>query len=309
MKFINIRFNQFIKAWDHFWFKPVDVFPLAGFRFLLCSFLFILYSMRFFDIRMFFYESGLMSSSSAKMFHKLQVSHVLHFILSSDLLLYFAYLSFLVILLALALGFASRWLVAIAFILHLVFIQRNPSIVYGADAITVFWLFYLIFANTNGQIQWVDYFKNKRKQGLVSDRRLAHSWWNTLALRLIQIQLCVVYFFSGLTKLREGAWWNGTALKEALLSYDKAGMDIAFLLSLPVIAGVLTCFIVLFEIYFPVLIWIPRLRSPLLILGVLFHILIAISFGLYFFSLIVMCAYVLFCPPLFLRRLFDRLQS
>ncbi|MFT3883817.1 MAG: hypothetical protein QM703_29820 [Gemmatales bacterium] len=36
-------------------------------------------------------------------------------------------------------------------------------------------------------------------------------WSATLALRLIQIHMCIVYFISGLAKLQGSTWWNGSA--------------------------------------------------------------------------------------------------
>ncbi len=309
MKKIKTLLNTFIQAWDQFWFKPVDAFPLACFRFCLCSILFIMYSIRFFDIRVFFYESGLLSSTSAKIFQKMETEYVLHFILSSDAWLYVCHLALLIILLLMALGIGNRLLAIAAFFLHLVFIQRNPSIVYGVDSTTTFWLFYLMFTKVHGQMQWLNYFISKRKTGLVADRKERAVWWNQVAMRLIQIQLCVIYFFSGLNKLKGQSWWEGTALWEALSFYDLAIIDFSFLLKVPALAALLTWFTLLFELYFPVLIWTPKLRNTLLVMGVFVHAFIAVFMGLYFFSLIMLSAYILFISPQTLKNWVARLQK
>ena len=151
MKKVKAQIMAWIGAWDQFWFKPVEALPLACFRFCFCSVLLIMYSFRFFDIRVFFYESGLLSSASARALFKLDTTYLFHLILASDAWLYMAHLALLVILCAMALGIASRWLAIAAFVLHLMFMHRNPTIVYGVDNTATVWLFYLIFAQAGGR--------------------------------------------------------------------------------------------------------------------------------------------------------------
>ena len=239
----------------------------------------------------------------------METEYVLHFILSSDAWLYVCHLALLIILLLMALGIGNRLLAIAAFFLHLVFIQRNPSIVYGVDSTTTFWLFYLMFTKVHGQMQWLNYFISKRKTGLIADRKERAVWWNQVAMRLIQIQLCVIYVFSGLNKLKGQSWWEGTALWEALSFYDLAIIDFSFLLKVPALAALLTWFTLLFELYFPVLIWTPKLRNTLLVTGVFVHAFIAVFMGLYFFSLIMLSAYILFISPQTLKNWVARLQK
>ena len=305
MKWVKNKILSVTTIWDSFWFKPVDTISLSCFRFCFCSVLLVMYLIRFFDIRIFFYETGLLSSSSAKALHMAYTDKAIHFILTSDLLLYLFYLLFIVILLLMALGMANRLLAVAAFILHLVFLQRNPSIIFGADMVATFWLFYLMFAGSNKQLKWVNYFLNK-KQDLVSERGEKGDWLSTISLRFIQIQLCIIYMFSGLEKLRGSSWWEGTAIWEALSFYDFALIDFSFLLSVPLLSGFLVIFTILFEIYFPVLVWVPKVRKALLLAGFCFHIGIGLCLNIHFFSLIMLSAYILFIPPGSLRRVLSR---
>ena len=306
MNWIKENISLGIKSWDSFWFKPIDPVSVSCFRFVFCLTLLGMYLIRFFDIRTFFYESGLLSSSGARALHKIHTDQVFSFILSSDGLLYVGYLLFLLLLLLMALGMANRLLAAIAFVLHLVFLQRNPSIAFGADLIATFWLFYLMLSQSHKQVKWLNYFLHKRK-GLVSERVEKADGLNTVAFRFIQIQLCIIYMFSGLEKLRGASWWEGTAIWEALSFYDFTFIDFSFLLSLPLLSAVIVSFTVLFEIYFPVLVWLPKIRTPLLIAGVLLHLGIAICLNIYFFSFIMLSAYVVFISPTTLRKFLNKL--
>ncbi len=296
------------QKWDGFWFKPVDTLSLSCFRFCFCSVLLVMYLIRFSSIHLFFHESGLMSGKEALALKKfINKDMAFDFVLSSDMWVSFCYLLFIVVLFLMALGLANRFVVMVAFVLHVLFLQRNPSIVFGADVVATFWLFYLIFANSNKQIRWVHYFLN-RQRGLVSERAEKGDWLNTMSLRFIQIQLCVIYMFSGLEKLKGGSWWEGTAIWEALSFYDFAIMDFSFLLSWPLLSAFLTAFTLLFEIYFPILVWTSKLRKVVLLAGLALHIGIALSLNLHFFSLIMLSAYILFIPSEALRRGLKKLK-
>ena len=157
-------------------------------------------------------------------------------------------------------------------------------------------------------MQWIPYFISKRKTGLINDKK-GSVWWNQLAGRMIQIQLCVMYAFSGLHKLQGKTWWEGTALWEAVSFYDMAILDFSFLLKMPALTAALTWGVLLFEIYFPVAVWFTKIRGKILWLGVMIHTFIAICMGLYFFSLIWLSAYILFIPPQTLKNWIARLQK
>lgn len=306
MGWIKDTIFEMLEAWDSFWFKPIDTITLACFRFFFCSVLFVMYLIRFFDIRLFFYESGLMGGASAQALHHWFTPKIFYLVPSSDMLLYLCHLLFIVILLCMVLGVANRLLAFLAFILHLVFLQRNPSIIFGPDVVATFWLFCLIFSNSNKQLRWVHYFLNKRK-GLISERVEKGDWLNTMALRFIQIQLCVIYVFSGLEKLKLKSWWEDTAVWEMLSLSHFNFMDFSFLFSFPLLMGVLAIFTVLFEIYFPVLVW-TSLRKKVLFVGLCFHVGMALCLNVYFFALIMLSAYIVFIPAGFLRQLIYRLK-
>ena len=307
MKWIKKSTRNLIKNWDSFWFKPIDPLPVSCFRFCFCSILLVMYLIRFFDIRVFFYDSGLLSSASAKALHQMYANKAFGFVLSSDTLLYLCYILFIIVLFLMVLGVANRLIAILAFVLHLVFLQRNPSITFGADIIATFWLFYLMLSNSNKQIKWIHYFLNKRKS-LMSERIEKGDWLNTISIRFIQIQLCVIYMFSGMEKLRGQSWWDGTAIWEALSFYDFTFFNFSFLLSAPMLAAALTTFTVLFEIYFPILVWVPRLRKIMLLAGFFLHLGIALSLNIYFFSFIMLSSYILFISPETLRRILKKLR-
>ena len=301
--------HRIYQGWDSFWFKPVDTISMACLRFCLCFTLLVFYLIRFFEVRIFFYESGLINAASAKAMHYYVSKNAFHLILSSDFWIYICYIVFIIVLFLMVMGVGNRLVSLLAFVLHLMFIQRNPTIVYGADYVATCWLFYLVFSQSHKQLKWVNFFVHKRK-GLITEGASKGDWINTVSFRLVQIQLCFIYAFSGFSKLAGTSWQNGTAVWDSLLVYDSSFLfDHTLFLSMPVLVGTLSVAVILFEVYFPILIWFSRWRTIALVAGIMFHLGIGVFMTLWFFSLIMISSYVVFVPPEVLKRFFRRFQK
>ena len=95
-------------------------------------------------------------------------------------------------------------------------------------------------------------------------------------LRLIGIILCLVYFFCGLTKLRIGglAWMNGDTLAYWLLQdADIYSIQLPLIVArFPTLLKALSVFVVVMEITFPVILFVPRLVWLYLPAGLGFHL-------------------------------------
>src|SRR5207244_1990257 len=57
----------------------------------------------------------------------------------------------------------------------------------------------------------------------------AKSWTANVALRLIQIHLCVIYLCAGLSKLQGNRWWDGTAVWLTMTLHEFAPFDVTWL--------------------------------------------------------------------------------
>ena len=104
--------------------------------------------------------------------------------------------------------------------------------------------------------------------------------------RVLQLHMCIIYFFSGLTKALGVSWWNGTALWRSLTSppYDVISPQIWATLA-PVIP-VLGIGVWVLELGYPIFIWLRKTRF-VWFLGIIFmHVAIAVTMGLYLFALV-----------------------
>ncbi len=123
----------------------------------------------------------------------------------------------------------------------------------------------------------------------------------------MQLQLCVIYAFSGMEKLKGTRWWDGSALWDVLTIRNMQRWDLSFLAHAPIALAANVYVVLFWEIYFPVLVWNKKLRVPMLIFGVLLHIGIFLFMNLPSFGFMMISFYVLFLKPeeltLVLRRL------
>jgi hypothetical protein len=130
-----------------------------------------------------------------------------------------------------------------------------------------------------------------------------------VALRLIQLHLCVVYFFSGCGKLLGASWWEGTALWGAIANDQYRTLDLTGLARHPLVVNALTLATLFWEFTYPALIW-PRLTRRLaLAMAVFVHLGIGMAMGMMEFGLAMITANLAFVPAATLRAVLARFTS
>lgn len=105
-------------------------------------------------------------------------------------------------------------------------------------------------------------------------------------LRLLQLHLCVVYFFGGLGKLLGSTWHNGEALLKALAQpyHFHRPVVAEYLAGHPMILTAIGWAVILLEMGYPVMVWMYRTRLYGLWAVVILHIAIALLLGLFQFA-------------------------
>ena len=104
--------------------------------------------------------------------------------------------------------------------------------------------------------------------------------------RVLQVHLCLVYFFGGLGKTLGSGWWDGSNLWRALTRppFDIISPDILirFKYLLPIL-GISICLIELGYVFF---IWMKKTRFVWLVCILGMHIAIGLTMGMYLFALV-----------------------
>ncbi len=116
-----------------------------------------------------------------------------------------------------------------------------------------------------------------------------------LFLLACKIQLAIVYLFAGLFKLHGSYWLNGEALYYVLSLREFSHPVLqSWLLDQTVLLKMGTWIGLGYQLLFPLLVWFRKTKMPLLMIGILFHLVVAFGFGLPDFGLFMIVSYTMF---------------
>lgn len=307
MSYLKKFISSSLQVWQQFWFAPQDLINLSLFRLIIGFHLFTMYFSRIFDIKTFYFNEGMIPASLVTDYYPPYLRPQFFMFLSNDYMNLSAHIIFLILLLLLGAGVLGRKATWLVFIIHLSFVQRNPTILYGADLVATFWLFYLSFTDNNRYLNLYKLFKGGGET-LTEASTPSVDLFSSVFIRLLQLQLCVIYAYTGLEKLKGQTWWDGSAVWYIMGNEMLVPFDLSFFKSIPWAIALLTFSTLIFEIYFPFAVWQKKVRGPWLFIGLVFHSCTALFMGLYFFAFTMMPAYLLFVDSSYLRRLLLRFR-
>lgn len=179
--------------------------------------------------------------------------------------------------LAVTLGIFSRLAAVLVWFLHLCVARSSSFVSYGVDDFITIGLFYLMLSPLPDRLSLDRMLRNPK---LPKPARLGFFH------RVLQLHLCLIYFFSGLTKCFGSGWWNGENLWRALTRppFNVVSPDLLVRgkLLFPMV-GIAIC---LLEISYPVFIWLPRTRAVWLAAILTLHAAIGLLMGMYLFAMV-----------------------
>lgn len=179
----------------------------------------------------------------------------------------------------LLLGFFSRPAAVLAWFLQLAAAKSGGLLSYGADNFVTIGLFYLMIAPLPDRWALDARRQSQRKPGphLIGFHR-----------RILQIHLCFIYFFGGLTKCLGAGWWDGSNMWRALTSPPFDLVPIRLVASWSAVLPILGISVCLAETSYALLIW-PRWSRRVVLGGICaMHIAIGLLMGMYLFALIML---------------------
>lgn len=295
-------------GWDEFFFAPQSGLPAAVFRFAFALNALVMYAIRFRDWRFYFTDAGFLPLKGVydilPDYYRPQVSWYPQ---SAPLALAMN-IGLIVCLILLLVGLVPRVAALVGFVFHIALIQRNYSVAYGADFIATFMFFSLIFIKSERRFSLTTWIRTRRGVVVGSDAGSASQLVSSVFVRVMQIQLCLIYMYTGLEKMKGASWWDGSAIWAVIGNQQLLFIDASWLKNFPLAIAVMTFTTLLFEIYFTPLVWNRSLRKWILILGCLMHFGIALSIGLFYFSFGMISVYVLWADPAWLSRTLRRLK-
>jgi hypothetical protein len=213
-----------------------------------------------------------------------------------DRALLIGWLLLLVSALAMTVGWHSRLASIVVCMLILSFQHRNPSAFNSGDVLIRIEALLLALAPSGAALS----LDQRLRTGTFWSAQGRAPW----AIRLLQIQLSVLYVASVRWKLSGTAWPEGTAVSYALRLKDMLIAPVPqWFIENPMLINIATWAALATELSLGVLVWNRRLRPWVLLAGVGMHASIMLTMGVGFFTPAVFVLYLAFVSPEVVRDL------
>jgi hypothetical protein len=287
------------KDWDAFWYTPADPTVLGLLRVLTGLMLLYTHAVWGLGLDDFFGPTSWLSPDLVRALQRDGFAYSFWWWVPSGWL-WPAHALSMVVLALFALGLWTRATSILALFVAISYAHRVPAALFGLDQINVMLTLYLAIG-PSGQALSVDRWLARRRGGAGALPPSPGAAAN-LALRLIQVHMCVIYFFAGISKLQGPAWWSGEALWRAFANLEYQSADMTWLARYPWLLNLSTHLSVLWEVFFCVLIWSRRWRPLMLAGAVVMHLGIGAFLGMWTFGLIMLVGCASFLPDEAVRR-------
>ncbi len=122
---------------------------------------------------------------------------------------------------------------------------------------------------------------------------------NGTGIRVLQISICMIYFWSSIYKLRDNYWLNGSAVKNAIASPIWGKRWFLKLWSANLVSKIITFSVLIFEYFAPAFFFIKETRNFAIIYAIFMHLFITIFMRIGYFGPIMIISIMSFCNDFF----------
>jgi hypothetical protein len=288
-----------VDGWNAFWFTPADPALLGLIRILTGLMLLYTHAVWGLALDAFFGPVGWLDEGLVRALQGDEFAYSFWWWVPANRV-WHAYGLSMIVLALFTVGLWTRVTSVLALIVAISFVHRVPGALFGLDQINVLLTLYLAIG-PSGQALSVDRWLAGRRGGAEASRPAPSAAAN-LAQRLIQVHMCVIYFFAGVSKLQGPAWWNGEAMWRAFANLEYQSADMTWLAWHPWLVNLITHASIAWELSFCVLIWL-RLWRPLVLAGaVVLHLGIGLFLGMWTFGLVMLIGCASFLPAEAVRQ-------
>ncbi|WP_051575020.1 HTTM domain-containing protein [Mycobacterium sp. URHB0044] len=280
-----------LRGWRAFWFRPTRAYTLGLVRIAFGALIVVWTATLLPGLHDLFGPEGVASTALREPFR-----WTLFQTWSGDQALLVGWAVLLVAGLAMTVGWHSRLASVVVFVLVLSFQYRNPSAFNSGDVVIRAEALFLMLAPCGTALS-------------LDQRRRTGSFWSTQirapwAIRLLQLQLSVIYLSSVRAKLSGHAWSDGTAVSYALRLYDMLLVPTPHAFSAdPLFVNIATWSALAMELSLGILVWNKGFRPWVLAGGIVMHTTIALTINVGFFTPAMFVLYLAFVPPTAIRDL------
>ncbi|MEO3758777.1 HTTM domain-containing protein [Mycobacterium sp. B14F4] len=294
---IRQRRHALSQAWRGFWFRVEPAYTIGLVRIVFGA-LVVLWAIELkTNLYIRFGTEGVLPRTPSQAY-----TWTVFELFPSDNALLVGWIVLMVAAIALTVGWHSRLAAILVFILIVSFERRNPWVFNAGDMLLRIEALFIALAPCGAALS----LDQRRRTGAFWSAQDRQIW----ALRLLQIQVSIIYISIVVAKLRGETWQNGTAVSYSLRQYD--------MLVLPLpdwVAGNLTFMNVMtwgtlvIELAIGIFVWNRRWRPWVLAAGVVLHLSITVTIAVGLFSFAMFVLYLAFIPADRVKTMVDKLKQ
>jgi HTTM domain len=286
-----------LNAWRTFWFRPEPVYTLGLIRIAFGALIMTWTVSILPDLSDLFGTNGVLPDGAhdPAMWSLFQQWH-------DDRALLIGWAALLLSALAMTVGWHTRMASIAVCALVLSLQHRDPSVFNSGDVLVRIEALFLALAPSGAALS-------------LDQRRLTGAFWSAQtrapwAIRLMQLQLSIIYLASVRWKVSGSAWQEGTAVSYALRLRDMLIVPVPqWFIDNSLIINLASWGALAVELSLGVLVWNRHLRPWVLLAGVLMHKSIMLTMAVGFFTLAMFVLYLAFVPADRVRDLPRSLRS
>jgi uncharacterized membrane protein YphA (DoxX/SURF4 family) len=298
--------RRVVDAWARFWFAPEPVSTIAVVR-IAFGFLTLCWTAAAgHDLYAFYSGRGVLPRQQD--LHDVLGSGAWGLLgtFTSDGALVAVYVALFAGAVLLLIGLKTRLAAIIVFVGLMALTRRNIWVLDSGDPLMRSIAFFLIFAPSGAAFSLDRRLAVRRGRADPGTIPMRAPW----ALRLLQLQLSILYLSAAWFKVGGETWRDGTAVSYALRIENLERFPLPQTLTTSeLLSNVLTFGTLIVEISIGLLVWNRRLRPWVLLAGVSLHLGIDYALRVGFFSYAILVLYIAFIPPETIERGLHQLRS
>jgi Vitamin K-dependent gamma-carboxylase len=293
-----ITLEQIASAWNSFFFDPIPVYSIALFRIIFGCIL--LYETFFIlaNLKEYLGPNGLIRYSSYFKKSRGRALSLFLYLPGTMLSVYIIMGLHLVAVTCMTIGLFTPLSTLLTYITVRSIVNRNPAICNGGDNVAKIMCFLLIFA-PSGHAYSLDeilffapYMPGKEY--------LSFAPW---VLRLMQIQISLIYLYTAYWKLRGPTYRAGSAIYYATSNDAYRRFTTPKIFVRPPLVKFVTWSTLFFEGFLGIGLWIKEFRVTLVALGIAFHLAIEYTLSVHLFGWYMIACLLLFIDPSYIQGL------
>src|SRR3954447_14041098 len=222
-----------IRAWNRFWFAPISARPLGAYRIVFGVLVLVHLLLISVDLEYWYTDAGVLRGAEAQeLAGPLRFSPLQWY--QDPATVHTVFWAIVAVTVAFILGWRTRIMSVLLYMGLLSLHHRNIATNCGPDVLLMITCFLMMLSPCGAALS-LDARRIARRRGTPAEP-LIIPW----AQRLIQIQLCLVYFDTAVLKCAGTTWLTGTAIHYVLFNHEVGQFNFEWLASYPMLVGVLT---------------------------------------------------------------------